>query len=43
MSAEGTGSARYVEAIILQRQRWIYYKVRRIDDPHELCLVRVLA
>jgi hypothetical protein len=36
----GTGSVRYLDAMLREREWWIYYEMTRADGAHELRLVR---
>jgi hypothetical protein len=39
----GSGSIRYVDALIADGQWWIYYEMTRADEAHELRLIRLPA
>jgi hypothetical protein len=41
VSAHATGSVRYVDAIVLDEEWWIYYEMTRPDVAHELRLARL--
>lgn len=41
ISREGTGSVRYVDAMLLDDTWWIYYEMSRADGSHELRLARI--
>jgi hypothetical protein len=43
VSGQGTGSVRYVEALIRDGTWWIYYEMSRADGAHELRLARLPA
>ena len=43
VSSQGTGSVRYVDAMLLDGEWWIYYEMSRADGAHELRLVRIPA
>jgi hypothetical protein len=40
-SPHAAGSVRYVEAIVLDEEWWIYYEMTRPDGAHELRLMRL--
>jgi hypothetical protein len=42
-TAQGSGSVRYVDALIADGQWWIYYEMTRADEAHELRLMRLPA
>jgi hypothetical protein len=41
VSSQGTGSVRYVDAMLLDDTWWIYYEMSRADGAHELRLARI--
>lgn len=43
VSPHATGSLRYLDALALEREWWLYYEVARADGAHELRLSRVPA
>jgi hypothetical protein len=43
VSTRGTGSVRYVDALLIDREWWIYYEMSRADGAHELRLARTPA
>jgi hypothetical protein len=43
VSPHATGSLRYLDALPLEREWWLYYEVARADGAHELRLSRVPA
>jgi hypothetical protein len=41
VSPHGSGSVRYVDAVVVNDEWWIYYEMTRPDGAHELRLVRL--
>ncbi|WP_171074138.1 hypothetical protein [Nonomuraea basaltis] len=42
-SPHGSGSVRYLDALILDGHWWFYYEMTRADGAHELRVLRVPA
>jgi len=40
VTAEGTGSVRYVDAVVVDGSWWVYYELSRPDGAHELRVLR---
>jgi len=43
VSSQGTGSVRYVDALLMDGEWWIYYEMSRADGAHDLRLTRLPA
>jgi len=41
VSPHGSGAIRYLDAVVVDRQWWIYYEMARADGAHDLRLQRV--